>query len=443
MNNSDSLFVFIREKIDSIPILGKIIGVIIAIGTIVFFINETVEKLFEVDLLEKLRAFIKQIPQKRIKNLRDDYYKTLNNKNYHTWQLEVLKKIYPDIDFVKIDDQEYPITCLESKPLIKYKFEELLKKEFKLELQNPSFNKSIHKRYKQILEGTIKYPKRIGFLLQTCNINTKTNSISISSKLGTYDQTVYSSHILEYELFRFYKKKKDTKKLTREKILDHLPLRKDVHNNQLGSENILLNGNNRFATLGIQMFLIFKDHLTNTYKIPVILRSNKVALRQGQYQLIPAGMFEIFPDEITINDSEIISKNYNVTLALFRELLEEAYGKIEYEDNSKGEAVDNIMNHPIILKIDKYIKEKNATFGFLGCVIDLINLRHDLSFILRIDDSEFSKSDLIHNWEALRSIETCCIPEVVTKKENLTPVSAGLFHLALSSEVLEGINDKK
>ncbi len=411
----------------SIPILGKIIGAI----AIIYAINEVVEKtsVQKINPIKSLIDFIPLYRAKRINNKRESYYETLSATDYLKWSKSILKRIYPETRLTCVLDFEYTVTCIPASKCYKYPFKELLESE-SLQITDEKFqiNKPIQVEYKKILGNTIKRPLLKGYMLTNYKFDENEQIFSVFAKTGTYEQNVYTSHILEYELFSLYKKNiKNIDALPIERVLSFLPLRNSIHKGQT-PKSVINSGINRFCLLGVQVLILFKDHDDKRYKVLVIKRSKDVAAKPGYFQFIPSGGFEIFQN---YDDEFILRNNFSARLALFRELVEEVFGEEEYIHNEKGIPEENILKHHKVAQLIKMIEKKEAFFEFLGSTVDLVSLRHELSFILRIDNINFSKLEFKPNHES-RNIQLYPLIELSRRinKEKLNQGSAGLLYLA-------------
>lgn len=404
-----------------------------------------------VGLIAALYGFYKYIYQKNIelslmtsKKKIDDYQKEISSITFNNWILEIIKKIYGSkcfgLNLVQINDKVYPsIYFLSDSSITKYPFKHIMEP---LDLDNIEINEinynKLQKEYAKILKGTIKRPKLIGYALNELKINDKNEVLSISSKLCNYEQNVMTSHILEYELRTLFKKNKSIIDSSKEEILDKLKFRNKLHT-EMSLEEILLTGKGRYSLLSVQMIVLFKTK-EGLYKLLLMKRSNDVAAKPGYWQFMPAGGFEMFEKE-NIEDKIAIQSNYNVRMAIFRELIEELYGKSEYEYNSNGNPAENILRDPHIQKIESLIYENKVFMEFLGSAIDLVTLRHEISFILRIDDIDFTNNDqfkFITNHE-IHSMYEIYINEI---EEHLSlgvmvPSNAALYVMAKNNTLFQ------
>ena len=274
-------------------------------------------------------------------------------------------------------------------------------------------------------------------MLEKLVLDKENKIISISAKVGTYEQNIYTSHILEYELYNLYlNKTKDFTRLKSEEILKFLPIRNTIHKN-CSQKEIGSTGVNRNSLLGVQMFVMFKHHDDNSYRVLTIKRTENVAAKPGFFQFIPSGGFEIFHED---DDENVLREHFSLRFSLFRELLEEAFGMEEYIHNYRGVPVENILRHKKILKLTKLLEDNKAHFEFLGSVNDVVCLRHLLAFVLRIDDIEFSRQKFEPNHESrnIRLFKINELHQIINEGKSCND-SAGLLHLVMNNHLYQEV----
>lgn len=335
-----------------------------------------------------------------------------------------------------------------------------------------SFNdKKVIKRYYRIVMPNIHFPNRIGYMLDDISFDEKEGKrkIRIVAHPGVYMQNVLQSHVLEYELYLFYKKyfmrhlglKKsrfDIDNLQdRADILKFLPLRKNIHDSFLKDREweILLRGCGRESLLSVQIFVLIRNH-SGGYDCLRIRRSNNVAAKAGYIQFIPSGGFEAFNGDTS---REAQWTNFSLNKVLFREMAEECFGLPDDIRNDKI-SPESIYLHKDIKQIITNLKtdeeaRKKVEYEFIGITESLVGLRPELSFIMKIDDDSIIQ-DIIGNEESSHSINFIDIREMekpefwVYNKKNSNPneekatdlmklncTSAGLFELARNSRIYQ------
>ncbi len=431
MEFSERIYTILKQ----IPFLGNLTILVV----FVYGLNEVITKATfdKINPLKSILGFLPTFKKYRLNIIKAQYYNTLNTKEFIEWRDSVLAKLYNVYPFTKLCNSFFPVVCFNAYENFAYPFIGLLnEEELNLNVQDYKLNLPIQKGYKIIVGDTVKRPLLKGYMLSSFKLNDNDHLISVSAHVGTYEQNIYSSHILEYELYKYYiNKKHDIQHLTPEQILSYLPLRKLVHKNR-SQKDILVNGDDRSSLLGVQALVMFKDHEDLKYKVFVIKRSDDVASKPGYYQFIPSGGFEIWQND---DNDDILKNNFSVRHAIFRELIEEVFGEEEFVDNKVGMPESNILNHPKVQFILNLIFKKQASFQFLGSCVDLVGLRHELSFILRIDDPEFSKLSFHPNHES-KNIQIKSLSQVKNiVNEKLNQGSAGLLHLASKHHIFKEI----
>ncbi len=417
--------------------------VVVAISIYLAFIYKDFTKI-ESDPTKTFAAFIHHLWNKLLSTKRKDYYELLYSQDFMKWEDIILKRIYgSEVPLIKVFNIEYPVACYRASEFIKYPFSSLYNVDrLPMEIHKLESMSRIQKQYKRIINNTIRQPKLVGFALDRLYLDDNMNIISFTSKLCTYENNLYTSHILEYELYKCFKKEgknKNPNNLTSAEILKMLPLRHTIHKGLRPTE-VIITGKNRFSLLGVQAFVVFFDKMDHQYKVLMMKRSEDVANRPGFYQFIPSGGFEIFEN---VENDRVIKNNYSLIYALFREFVEEIFGDQTYLHNKDGIPVENILKDKRIRPIvDGLIRNDRKTFiEYLGTVTCLVELRMEHSFLIRIDDESFSMNQFKPDHEGIdiQLVPLKEIEEWIEDKTKLNPGSAGLLYLALQHKLIKEI----
>ena len=389
-------------------------------------------------LLDLFGKILKGIPIKRREKLIHEYSDVIQSNEFIDYQRNILMEYYGEDIFTEVFNKKYPVFCIKGN--LKYPFNELCEAGFEDDKKIDFEKNKFYRKYRNVVSHTIHRPKMQGFMLDEFILDNENKIIGMKTWAGTYDENVYTSHILEYELFESYKKYKKQNKL----IIKNLTLRDNIHQNKNKIED-LYKGKNRASLLGVQMLIVFKDYKTHKYQVLAIKRSEDVAAKPGFYQFVPSGGFEVFENSEE-HDKHELRENYNVMWAIYREYLEELIlGKEnEYEYGQGGETIAKIERDANIEKIINYISNGKAKCEFLGSVVDLCSLRNELSFVLRIDDEEYSKEIFKSNSES-KKINRYFINELESEidVEKINPSSAALWKLFAESNLYKEISDSK
>lgn len=378
-------------------------------------------------LFRYLRKKITFQKEKAQQQTRMNYYSLLNSIEFQNWRDKALNKIYGEHYFTNVFNVNFPAFTIEFEKYFSYQefkkvynkadlffednsIENLAHEEINVPdiLNTPIVNsgtlseikqkKKLIQEYKKILGDSIKYPKLIGFMLDRYDLNESKRITHIYPKIGDYALNIFSSHILEYELLRAFEKVGGNVNFDEYNIWDYLPFRKYIHqpnSKEYNIENILYTGIRRYSLFSVQCFVMFKDQNKNKYSTILMKRAinpNKIAAKIGFYQFPPAGGFELYEKE-QIHTGDAIIENYSLRKAIFREYLEEIFGIDDFkavDPRTNQETTNNVLYHKEVQDIISMINNGTARFELLGVAVDLVTLRHELSFILMIDDESYS-----------------------------------------------------
>ncbi|MBU9723518.1 MULTISPECIES: hypothetical protein [Bacillaceae] len=439
----------IREYFYEIPVFGDLleyifsihpmVGTIIIVVSVILAINKFFIVQFDLNMLKPLFQYFRGMNKdQRYNREREIFYKTASTEKFADWQNKVLIKIYDDLEMVKLFGKSHLAVVHRVAHHIGYPLSGTMEKI--AVLKNPQVKESTldkyQSKYYKVMKANIKKPNLVGFELDEYKLNDKQEILGFSANACTYKQTVTTSHILEYELYRLYKRNKSIVKKSGNEILKKLHYRSKIHEGQTNSE-VVLKGQNRHSLLSVQMIIFCWDEKKQTYRVPIIKRSEEVAIKPNYWHIVPAGGFEIFEKEETTNKG-IIEDNFDVELTLYRELLEEVFNGRDYESNDEGEVNDIIHKHPVIEELDSYLKNQEAHLEFLGNVTDMMSLRQELSFLLVIDNSYFIKKNFKVNFEGVdfQLVKANKLIQML-EDELLYPSSAGLLALAKESKLIK------
>ncbi len=311
------------------------------------------------------------------------------------------------------------------------------------------------KEYDKVIEQTVHFPDKVGYMLDKISLD-GTNAPQVSAKVGYYYSNVLQSHILEYELYRQYKKRKkiDISRPDVENPLFYLPFRKKIHDKcGNGIHDSLLSGAGRASLMSVQIMVLIANK-SESYDCLRIRRSENVSVKAGFTQFIPSGGFEAFNDG---DDIDTQRSNYSINKILFRELAEECFGMPETTEFCRR-PVEDIYNQPGITDVLKMLQEnfgddqvrKKAQYQFIGITQGLVSLRPEFCFLLVLHEPDIV-SKIVCNSETNKMISLIDIRELETagfwpadELVNLNSTSAALWELARESELYkECLNPKK
>lgn len=372
--------------------------------------------------LDERRQYYLDITNHQQNKAQKEFWDTLQSSEYNKFVIKVLEKYYGPAFITNIHQQKYNVFCIPGKQ----SYDATSIKSYDCLCDNSSsklsdFNIYEHEsyvynkwyaEYSNVLEGKVHHLNRPGYMLDETITDNEGHFERVRAHIGTYAENLFSSHVLEYELYQSYLHFSQ-KNINSPNVWEQLrasltmrnmihegvgvPISKDFNERMLLS---LLNGKGRDSLLSVQMLVIVKSSKSNQYELKIAQRSNTVAIKPGVFQFIPAGGFDILndSDDDIYDDIELI-ENFSPGCAIFREYLEEIYNMPEFEGRGKGSIEERLMQDPHIKAIESMLAEKTADLHFLGSVIDLTTLRHELSFVLVIHKDLYSNEQIIANDE--------------------------------------------
>lgn len=416
---------------------------------------------------------IKDILRRRLlennNEIRNSFWKTLQTKDYNKFVFTVMERYYGTNFFTTINNQPFGVFCIPALPNFFAKsikdfdricdFEKSELSDFDIDdHQNYTQNKW-YSEYSAILDGTIRYPNRPGYMLDVIRTDENGYFDKLQVHVGTFAENVYSTHILEYELYKAYLSFQD-KDLqnpnTWSDLKNSLAIRNKMHEDvqditdsmfATSMRESLLKGMGRESLLSVQMLVIIKSKRTQQYELKISQRSNNVVIKPGVYQFTPSGGFEILNDsDDNIYDDIELLENFSPGCAVFREYLEELFNVPEFEGGGTGSIEERLQKDPHIIQIEKMLETGMADLQFLGSVVDLAGLRHELSFALVIHDEEYSNTQFIANEESKKGaiynipIADFCKNSAIWKK--IHGPSAAMWHLFQKTQLYHSLIKK-
>ena len=330
----------------------------------------------------RLMDFMKDNPAKK---LALEYNSGIITPEYIEWELKTLKGIYHDIPFVNVFGREYPAYVIPGSDKVTYPFTSLTHTDNLLPIENeidykhyPWFND-----FKKIVGPHIHYPNLYGYTNCGFILDSNDKVEGLISRPRTYKETVFTCHILQYELWTAYKKTNGLRLAT----LDDLPMRKEIHKKKTNTE-VLLSGCNRSALNDVTIAVIDYNDRTEEYDIATATRTENVATYPNYFGFVPSGGFELF--ELENNQTQtVIQENFSIIGALFREYIEELFGDVDFGEPTGDDDLNRLFRNNKVRALRNGVKSGSYKFEFLGVDFDLITLRQTLAFVLRIDDENF------------------------------------------------------
>lgn len=462
-----------------IPSIANTVTYVVFFVFLILNVSEDFDKI--ISYVKKILNLQRHVDKIYYLKKRNKYNKELCLPEFIKWQMDLMEKLYDpliknkqkegwNVKFTELDidgiKQKYEAITLKMKT-VEFPFQGVCDKQYldtKTNINKPKYSENIKqysrfvRQYYRLVKSTIRYPKRLGYMLEEIKFNNN-GDWWVTAHTGIYENNIKSSHILEYEIYKLYKKVQKKKinisELKREELLKKLPMRNAIHQKFIeeGDEsNVLVSGKYRESLLSVQVFVLVRN-FNGTYDVLRIRRSANVSAKANYLQFIPSGGFEAMND---CDDFDSQWENFSLCKVVFRELLEECFGVDEDDKKMTGNNVspDKIYQNKHIKKLvamlSGSIEEKRAHMELLGTTMSLAGLRQEFSFVLRVDDVEFS-AELVSNYESSSAIHLVGIDNIENAsfwcrnkhpKENvakdlelLNCTSAGLFELARKSEL--------
>lgn len=379
-------------------------------------------------VVELVKKLIAMYGKKR----REKIVGKMNDPGYIEWSRQVLKTIYAGSEFVSIYKKNYPAVIFRPGKDFRYPFSDLCYLE-STEIGELLLTR-VQKEYLRFLRDTVKRPKMRGFSTKEIVLDAAGLVIAISARATIYQHNVVTAHILEWELFKLYEKNKEISG----DILSELAIRSAYHGGNSPNEAIL-KPSNAYPLISVQALVIYKDYKSPNdvkWKAIVAQRGKNVAIKPELWQIHPAGGFEVYGDQDDHLDLHL-TQGFDVSMALLREYAEEIYRAEELDFRSDGRDSGSVLSEPHVEHLVRLIHANKASIDFLGVITDLTVLRHELSFLIVIDDPEYSKYPILGSSEATNIFSmTMAELKKTFSKQQIHSSSAGLLQLAIASDRL-------
>ncbi len=358
----------------------------------------------------------------------------LGSAAFCEWQQNLLEEIYRGSEIVNVYGKNYPAAIIRPAAEHLFPFPALCELT---EVRLAHFHlTSDQKVFLRMLGASLKWPDMKGYALSRIRIDDNGKVTCVEAVASNFRQNLVTAHILEWELVQFFRK---NIAFSHTKIETFLPHRSSYHAGRAGSSAIL-EPSNAFPLLSVQAIVFIKDHHMPhgpQWRVVIKQRSDKVVVRPGYLQFPPAGGFEVYGAEDDESES-LLKQGFDVCAALFREYAEELYNVTDLQHRPDGrDPLSAVYSEPHVRELVALIAKGTAHLDFLGIVVDLAMLRHELSFLLVIDDPAFSRDAIRSNWEAKNMYQV--LPRDLKDeiaRGTLHGSSAGILQLALESERL-------
>lgn len=381
------------------------------------------------------RGKIKAMMSRRRQKRRYAANNKMNSASYLEWMQRAISKIYAGRELVSLYSKKYPAIILRPSKKFLYPFSDLC--HLASTDIKPLRLSRLQKDYLRFLGDSVKRPKMKGFATKEILLDERGKIVAVHAQATNYQQNLVTAHILEWELFKRYKKNAEIT----DDILSELKLRSAYHGGQPPLQAVL-KPCDAFPLISVQALVIYKDYKDPNnvmWKAIVAQRGENVAIKPELWQIQPAGGFEVYGHEDDDLDIQL-RQGFDVRAALFREYAEELYNVEELSFRSDGRDSGSILAEPHISQLITLIGDNKASMDFLGIITDLTTLRHELSFLIVIDDPDYCRYPIIGSSEAKRMFSLSMAELKTTfSNQNVNSSSAGLLQLAIESDRLKSL----
>ena len=425
----------------------------------------------------------RRLHNKYIRNRKEAYLADITTREYIDWELETLKAIYPEKYcglFTCINNRQFPVIVKSAADNIRFSPDSYRFSGFTIELPEASLN-SIdrelrytklpqYRRFRPIVSDQVHYPNLIGYANTEILFDAKGGVRGFKAQPRPYIETVYTCHVLQYELWEAFRKKKRIAKAFHRKgispaQLRELPLRNLIHNGEMKEEtigrgktkhecyilrrtrnqnkkeeeklnDIIFKGKNRSSLCDVNIAILTKTDNDSSWSIALGRRSINVATFPGYWSIVPSGSFELSEKTIIPNSKKNtyfinkVNNNANITFALFREYLEEVFNLSDYENPNGDNDMAKLKENERIKALVEACKNHEIEVAFLGTCFNLVTLRQTFSFAMVIKEGGFFKN-VRHNDEnaVLEFVSIKDFKELIKSEDALMVELAGTYRL--------------
>jgi hypothetical protein len=191
--------------------------------------------------------------------------------------------------------------------------------------------------------------------------------------MGWYFESLATSEVLDAELMRALAPAPE-----RSVSLEALPRRSWIHDHAVDP---VLDGSGRSAALSVATVTMYRS--SDHYEVVLSPRASWVARHKLYNHVAPSGIFQPFNRSSASSERE-----FSVRTTLLRELLEELYGREDY-DRRGQRLLQDPASEPEVLALEAMLKSGSAELLYTGVSINLLTLRPEICTLLLIHDPEW------------------------------------------------------
>jgi len=319
-------------------------------------------------VIRKLSAFFRDRSEKQLLELQSKARK-------ERMLYDILAKLYSDYPVMKYNGMNFPNILFPAPKNQRYDLESVLDG---LEIDREEYLNSLIQQggqeYLKYLLNSSKPPWEDSTYRVLCyNLGEK---LSLSCSLGTYFNMLKTCDVLEFEILVEFGKRYPFFEDEIDKFLTNLKLRNYLHSICDPIKDV----RGRSVAISISTLIIYAKN-NNEYQALLRERSSEVAVHQNLLHIIPSFMFQPVV--------RCYSEEYSIRHNIYREYLEEIFGRRDLDKPSEKLSHDFFYEDPNLQYLIQLENEGKAKFLFTGISINLLNLRPEIHTLLLINDPEW------------------------------------------------------
>jgi len=322
------------------------------------------------EILEYIRLITNRIKDTKQKDLEDAIINARNGPILY----EYLDYLYKDLNVLSYNNKKFPLIMYPAPKNQRYNIESVLGDldigldevtESEFELAGQAFLDKIKILSRQIWDDPTY--RMIEF--------DSHDQLRFRCALGSYYNMLKHCDILEFEILHEFGKQDSSFHADFDKFTENLKLRRYLHNREIPFRK----PSGRSVAIAISTLIIFAEN--SSYKALIRKQSSRIAVHQHLLHVIPSLMFQP-----VLRDYK---NEYSIKHNIYREYLEEVFGREDVERGSGQHSYDFFYDDPNLKYLRSLEAVSKARFYFTGVSFNLLNLRPEIHALLLITDPEW------------------------------------------------------